>query len=203
MKKHLGYAEHERFGNDSQNTRNGYTPKTMKTSMGNVPIQVPRDRQGTFEPQVIKKHQRDVSSIESKVLSMYARGMSQRDIATTIEDIYGFKMSHEQISTITDCVMEEVNAWQNRPLAAFYPFTFVDCLYVSLHTAHGVKQVTVYVVLAYDVDGHKEILGLWLNETESKHNWMQIFDELKARGVETLGFLSLVGKKALRRFFPR
>lgn len=207
MKNHLGYAEHERFGNDSQNTRNGYTPKTMKTSMGNVPIQVPRDRQGTFEPQVIKKHQRDVSSIESKVLSMYARGMSQRDIATTIEDIYGFKMSHEQISTITDCVMEEVNAWQNRPLAAFYPFTFVDCLYVSLHTDHGVKQVAVYVVLAYDVNGHKEILGLWLNETESKHNWMQIFDELKARGVETLGFLSMDGVSGLeegaKAIFPK
>ena len=207
MKNHLGYAAHERSSNDSQNARNGYTPKTLKTSMGDVPINVPRDRQGTFEPQIVKKHQRDVSSIEGKVLSMYARGMSQRDIAATVEDIYGFKMSHEQISTITDCVLEEVNAWQNRPLAAFYPFAFVDCIYVSMRTDRGVKQVAVYVVLAYDVDGHKDILGLWLNETENKHNWMQIFDELKIRGVEALGFLSIDGVSGLeegaKAIFPK
>ena len=182
MKNHLGYERNERAAG-CDNARNGYSEKTLKTSLGEVPIRVPRDRQGTFEPQVVKKHQKDVSSIESKVLAMYARGMSQRDIADTIEDIYGFEMSHEQISNITDCVLEEVDRWRTRPLKPFYPFAFVDCIYVSMRTEHGVQQVAVYVMLAYDTNGYKDVLGLWINETESKHAWMQIFDELKARGV--------------------
>ena len=144
-----------------------------------------------------QKHQRDVSSIEGKVLAMYARGMSQRDIAATIEDIYGFQMSHEQISTITGCVIEEVEAWRNRPLQSFYPFAFVDCIYVSLRTEYGVQQVAVYVMLAYDVNGCKDVLGLWINETESKHVWMQISDELRARGVKDLGILSMDGVSGL------
>ena len=164
MENHLGHKKHER-SEDGDNVRNGYSSKTLKTSLGEVPIRVPRDRQSTFEPQIIKKHQRDVSSIEGKVLAMYARGMSQRDIAATIEDIYGFQMSHEQISTITGCVMEEVEAWRNRPLQSFYPFAFVDCIYVSLRTEYGVQQVAVYVMLAYDVNGCKDVLGLWINET--------------------------------------
>ena len=109
---------------------------------------------------------------------MYARGMSQRDIAATIEDIYGFQMSHEKISTITGCVMEEVEAWRNRPLQSFYPFAFVDCIYVSLRTEYGVQQVAVHVMLAYDVNGCKDVLGLWINETEKQACPMQIFDEL-------------------------
>lgn len=121
MQNHLGY-EKNGHSEDSTNARNGYSQKTLKTSLGEVPIRVPRDRQGQFEPQIVKKHQRDVSSIEGKVLAMYARGMSQRDIAATIEDIYGFQLSHEQISNITDCVMEEVNRWRTRPLKPFYPF---------------------------------------------------------------------------------
>lgn len=169
----------------------------MKTSLGEVPIRVPRDRQGQFEPQIVKKHQRDVSSIEGKVLAMYARGMSQRDIAATIEDIYGFQLSHEQISNITDCVMEEVNRWRTRPLKPFYPFSFVDCIYVSMRTERGIRQVAVYVMLAYDTNGYKDVLGLWINETESKQAWMQIFDELKARGIEDLGILSIDGVSGL------
>ena len=120
---------------------------------------------------------------------MYARGMSQRDIAATIEDIYVFQLSHEQISNITDCVMEEMNRWRTRPLKPFYPFSFVDCIYVSMRTERGIRQVAVYVMLAYDNNGYKNVLGLWINETESKHAWMQIFDELKARGIEALGIL--------------
>ena len=119
MQNHLGYEKHERNEENTGNFRNGYSAKTIKTSLGEVPISIPRDRQGTFEPQIVKKHQRDVTSIEGKVLAMYARGMSQRDIAATIEDIYGFAMSHEQISQITDCVLEEVDRWRNRPLKPF------------------------------------------------------------------------------------
>lgn len=179
MQNHLGY-EKNRHSEDSTNARNGYSQKTLKTSLGEVPIHIPRDRQGQFEPQIVKKHQRDVSSIEGKVLAMYARGMSQRDIAATIEDIYGFQLSHEHISNITDSVMDEVNRWRTRPLKPFYPFAFVDCIYVSMRTERGIRQVAIYVMLAYDTNGYKDVLGLWMNETESKHTWMQIFDELKA-----------------------
>lgn len=189
MENHLGHKKHER-SEDGDNIRNGYSSKTLKTSLGEVPIRVPRERQCTFEPQIIKKHQRGVSSIEGMVLAMYARGMSQRDIAATIEDIYSFQMSHEQISTITDCVTEEVETWRNRPLQPFSPFAFVDCIYVSLRTEYGIQQAAVYVILAYDVNGHKDVMGLWLNEIESKHVWMQIFDEFRARGVKELGILS-------------
>ena len=170
MQNHLGYEKNGHTG-ESTNTRNGYSKKTLKTSLGEVPISVPRDRQGQFEPQIVKKYQRNVSSIEGKVLAMYARGMSQRDIAATIEDMYGFQLSHEQISNITDCVMEEVDRWRTRPLKPFYPLSFVDCIYVSMRTERGVHQVAVYVMLAYDTNGYKDVLGLWINETESKHIW--------------------------------
>lgn len=196
MQNHLGYAKNA-HSQDSSNSRNGYSQKTLKTSLGEVPIRIPRDRQSMFEPQIVKKHQRDVSSIEGKVLAMYARGMSQRDIAATIEDIYGFELSHEQISNITNCVMEEVDRWRTRPLKSFYPFSFVDCIYVSMRTERGIRQVAVYVMLAYDTNGYKDILGLWINETESKHVWMKIFDELKSRGIEDLGILSIDGVSGL------
>ena len=207
MDNHLGYANHERSQQDSSNSRNGFSTKKLKTSMGEVPIRIPRDRESSFNPQIVKKHQRDVSAIEDKVLAMYARGMSQRDISATIEDIYGFEMSHEQISHITDCVMEEVREWQTRALKPFYPFIFVDCLYVSLRTEQGIRQSAVHVILAYDTEGRKDVLGLWINETESKHVWMQIFDELKARGIEEIGFLSMDGVSGLedgaRAIFPQ
>jgi putative transposase len=160
MENHLGYPKNGNVPNGSNNARNGYSQKTVKTSMGEVPIQIPRDREGSFEPQIIKKHQRDVSSIEGKVLAMYGRGMSQRDIASTIEEIYGFSISHEQISHITDCILDEIHEWQNRPLLPFYPFLFVDCIYVSMRTERAIKQKAVYVILGYDINGNKDILGL-------------------------------------------
>lgn len=207
MDNHLGYANHEHSEQDSSNSRNVFSTKKLKTSMGEVPIRIPRDRESSFNPQIVKKHQRDVSAIEDKVLAMYARGMSQRDISATTEDIYGFEMSHEQISHITDCVMEEVREWQTRALKPFYPFIFVDCLYVSLRTEQGIRQSAVHVILAYDTEGRKDVLGLWINETESKHVWMQIFDELKARGIEEIGFLSMDGVSGLedgaRAIFPQ
>lgn len=197
MEHHLGYAPSSRAEKGHANRRNGYSQKTIKTTAGPVDIKVPRDREASFAPQIIKKRQTDVSSIEGKVLAMYARGMSQRDIASTIEDIYGFKLSHEQISTITDCVLEELRDWQARPLKPFYPFLFVDCLYVSMRKERGIEECAVYVILGYDLDGHKDILGLWMGDTESKHGWMQIFDELKSRGVQDVGFISMDGVSGL------
>lgn len=162
-----------------------------------TPINVPRDRESTFEPQAIPKRTRDVSGIEDKVLSMYAKGMSQRDIASTIEDIYGFNISAETISEITDKVLEEVQEWQNRPLKKFYTFMFVDCMYMSIKKEYETKNYAVYTILGYDVNGCKDILGIWLNESENKHNWMQIFDELKNRGVEDVLFISMDGISGL------
>ena len=144
MNSHLGYQNNERGEKESTNRRNGYTSKTLKTSVGDVPIQVPRDREGTFEPVVVPKRKRDVSAIEDKVLAMYAKGMSQRDIADTIEDIYGFEISHETISEITDSVLEQLEEWQNRPLQKFYSFLFVDCLYVTIRKDYETKPPCPY-----------------------------------------------------------
>lgn len=154
---------------------------------------MPRDRDSSFEPKLVPKRQKDVSEIEEKVLAMYARGISRRDIADTIEDIYGFEISHEMVSQITDCVLDELNDWQNRPLKRMYTFLFVDCMYVTIRKEYESKNYALYTILGYDIDGQKDILGLWLNESESKHTWMQIFDELKGRGVEDVLFICMDG----------
>lgn len=197
MNSHLGYSNNEKGSKQTENRRNGYISKNVKTSMGEMEINVPRDRDGSFEPQVVPKRTKDISDIDHKVLSMYAKGMSQRDIAATIEDIYGFNISHETISNITDCVLDELNEWQSRPLKKCYPFVFVDCMYVTMRYEYESKETAVYTILGYDIDGHKDILGLWLNETESKHSWMQIFDEIKQRGVEDIFFISMDGVSGL------
>ena len=197
LNNHLGYDVHSKEPKEHDNRRNGYGNKTLKTSFGEVAIDVPRDREASFEPELIPKRKRDVSDIEGKVLSMYARGMSQRDIAATVEDIYGFDISHEMISDITDAVLPELEEWQARPLAKCYAFLFVDCMYVTLRENYEAKEYAVYTILGYDLKGNKEILGLWLNQTESKNRWMQVFDELKARGVEDVFFISMDGVSGL------
>ena len=197
MDNHLGYTSNDHGYKDTDNRRNGYTDKTLKSSYGDVPIRSPRDREGSFEPQVVPKRTTDVVSIEDKVLSMYARGMSQRDISSTIEDIYGFSLSAEQISNITDRVLDEVHEWLNRPLKPMYAFLFVDCLYVDIRREMETKNCAVYVILGYDLEGKKDILGLWIGEAEGKHYWMQIFDEIKNRGVEDVLFISMDGVSGL------
>ncbi len=197
MNSHLGYNTNEHGYKETSNRRNGYTHKNLKTSMGEVEIDSPRDRDGSFDPQLIPKRSKDVSGIEDKVLSMYAKGMSQRDIADTIEDIYGFEISHETLSNITDRVIETAGEWQNRPLKKFYPFLFVDCLYVNIRKDMESKSCAVYVVLGYDVNGNKDILGIWIGESEGKHYWMQVFDEIKNRGVEDILFISMDGVSGL------
>ena len=197
MDSHLGYESNSHGPKTTSNRRNGYISKTVKSTYGDIPVEVPRDRDASFEPQAIPKHTRDVSGMEEKVLSMYASGMSQRDIADTIGDIYGFEISHDTISNITDRVIETANEWQSRPLKKFYTFLFVDCLYVSIRKEMETKNCAVYVILGYDVDGTKDILGIWIGESEGKHYWMQIFDEIKARGVEYILFISMDGVSGL------
>ena len=197
MDSHLGYESNDHGPKSTDNRRNGYISKTLKSTFGDIPIEVPRDRDASFDPQAIPKRTKDVSGIEDKVLSMYAKGMSQRDIADTVEDIYGFEISHDTISSITDRIIETANEWQNRPLKKFYTFLFVDCLYVSIRKEMETRSCAVYVILGYDVNGIKDILGIWIGESEGKHYWMQTFDELKARGVEGILFISMDGVSGL------
>lgn len=197
LDSHLGYNAGSHEPKQTDNRRNGYTEKTVKTSNGEVEIRVPRDRDGSFQPQVVPKNSRDISEIEDKILTMYANGMSQRDISSIIEDIYGFSITAQTISNITDRVYPMVEEWRNRPLSACYPFVFIDCLYVSVQTDRGVQKKAVYVILGYDTEGRKEILGIWIGPSESKHYWMEIFDQLKARGVEDIFFLSMDGLTGL------
>lgn len=197
MDDHLGYESNDRGAKDTENRRNGYTEKSIKSTMGDIDIRTPRDRDGSFDPRLIPKRSKDVSGIEDKVLAMYARGMSQRDIAETIEDIYGFEISHETISRITDRVIDTAKEWQNRPLKQFYTFLFVDCLYVNIRKDMETKNCAVYVILGYDINGVKDVLGIWIGESEGKHYWMQIFDELKGRGVEDVLFISMDGVSGL------
>ena len=207
MDHHLGYDSNDKGPKETDNRRNGYGEKTLKTSYGEVPIEVPRDRDGSFEPQIVPKRKKDVSEIENKVLAMYARGMSQRDISSTIEDIYGFTVSHEMISDITDAILPEVEEWRNRTLKKCYAFLFVDCMYVTMRSEYEAKETAVYSILGYDLTGQKEILGLWLNPSESKNYWMQVFDEIKARGVEDVFFISMDGVSGLedgaKAIFPK
>ena len=176
MDSHLGYESNDHGYKDTSNRRNGYTHKKLRTSMGEVEIDAPRDRDGSFDPQLIPKRSKDVSGIE---------------------DIYGFDISHETISSITDQVIDTANEWQNRPLKKFYTFLFVDCLYVNIRKDMETKSCAVYVVLGYDVNGIKDILGIWIGEAEGKHYWMQIFDEIKNRGVEDILFISMDGVSGL------
>lgn len=197
MNNHLGYENNDKDEKSTSNRRNGYGKKTLKSTKGEIDIDVPRDRDASFEPQIIGKRQKDISGIEDKVLAMYARGMSQRDISKTVEEIYGFSISHEMVSDITDTVLPMLEEWQTRPLKKCYPFLFVDCMYVTIRNDYEVKNYAVYTILGYNLDGRKEILGLWLNESESKNKWMQIFDELKSRGVEDVFFISMDGVSGL------
>ena len=207
MEHHLGYESNDKGPKSTENRRNGYGEKSVHTTYGDIDIKVPRDRDGSFEPVSIPKRSKDVSAIENKVLAMYARGMSQRDISATIEDIYGFSVSHEMISDITDVILPEVEEWRNRPLKKCYSFLFVDCLYVTLRNEYETNETAVYVILGYDLEGHKEVLGLWLNPTESKNYWMQVFDEIKKRGVEDVFFISMDGVSGLeegaKAIFPK
>lgn len=197
LENHLGYSSNDKSSKDSDNRRNGSSPKTLKTSIGTVPINSPRDRDGSFEPLIVPKRTTDISSIEGKVLAMYAKGMSQRDISDIIDDIYGFKLSHSQISIITDSVLDELAKWQARPLKKFYTFMFVDCIYVNIRHDYETINCPVYVILAYDLSGKKDILGLWIDEKESTNHWLKIFDEIKTRGVEDVLFISMDGLSGL------
>lgn len=207
LSAHLGYESNDHNPKETTNRRNGSTTKTLKSTLGEIPIKSPRDRDGSFNSKLIPKRKTDISGIEQKVLALYGKGLSQRDIADIIKEIYGFQLSAQQISIITDTVVEEMTNWQERPLKKMYSFMFVDCLYVSIRTEFETKKHAVYCIVAYDLDGRKDILGLWIANTESKNQWLLIFDELKKRGVEDVAFISMDGlpglEDATKTIFPK
>lgn len=206
LEAHLGYPSNDKSPKEGANRRNGYTTKRVRSSAGEVEISVPRDRDATFEPIAVPKGSSDLSDIEGRVLSMYARGMSQRDIASTVREIYGFSISAETVSAITDRVWEELERWRSRPLEPVYAFVFVDCLFVPVKRGRGARNAAVYAMLAYDLEGRKDILGLWMDESEGAARWMGIFDEVRQRGVEDVLFVSMDGvsglEEGLRAVFP-
>ena len=171
LSAHLGYESNDHNPKNTTNRRNGSTKKTVKSSVGEIPIKSPRDRDGTFNSQLIPKRQTDISGIEQKVLALYGKGMSQRDISDIIEDIYGFQLSPQQVSIITDSVIEELTKWQERALKKMYSFMFVDCLYVSIRTEFETKKHAVYCIVAYDLDGRKELFWLRLLDGRQALEW--------------------------------
>ena len=183
MANHLGHGKHEPVANSTGNTRNGKSRKTLKGEFGELPIEIPRDRHGTFEPQLIPKHQTRWTGFDDKILSLYARGMTVREIQSHLEEMYGTEVSPTLISSVTDAVIDEVKAWQARPLDALYPIVYLDCLHVKVREGH-VRVKAVYLAIGINLAGQKEVLGLWIAQTEGAKFWLQVVTELKNRGVQ-------------------
>jgi len=183
MEEHLGYEKHDPNGNNSGNSRNGYNRKTITSDYGASEISVPRDRKGEFEPKVLEKRQTRTDEIEQKILAMYAKGMSQRDIEDNLREIYGAEISQSLISKITDKILPEVNEWQNRPLEAIYPIVYFDGIVFKSRKDHQIINKCVYSVLGIDMNGQKDILGIWISENEGASFWASICSDLKKRGV--------------------
>ena len=202
----LGYKKNSQEAKTTDNRRNGSYPKTVTSSMGEIELNIPRDRKGEYEPELIPKGSHDVSELEEKVLSLYAKGTSDRDISNVIDDIYGFKLSHETISNIVDRVQPRVIEWQNRKLEKVYPFVYMDALMVNIKSENKSGKYAVYSIIGVNCEGRKDCFGFWIGENEGTHQWLSIFDELKARGVEKLGFVCIDGlaglEEAITNTFP-
>jgi putative transposase len=203
---HLGYEKHDPAGYHSGNSRNGTTPKTVKGNFGEVVVETPRDRNGSFDPQILQKNQTRFDGFDEKILSMYARGMTTREIQGHLQQMYGVEVSPALISTVTDAVMDEVKAWQNRPLEPIYGLVFLDALYVKMRHEGRVENRAVYVALGVDLEGRKEVLGLWTSSNEGAKFWLGVLTELKNRGVKDVLIACVDGLKgfpqAVETVFP-
>ena len=204
MDNHLGYSKSERSDNDDY--RNGYKSKRVNSSYGAMEIEVPQDRKSTFEPQVVKKRQKDISDIDQKIISMYAKGMTTRQISETIEDIYGFETSEGFISDITDKIMPQIEDWQNRPLDEIYPILYIDAIHYSVRDNGVIRKLAAYVILGLTVDGHKDVLTINIGDNESSKYWLSVLNELKNRGVKDIMVICADGlsgiKEAIAAAFP-
>jgi putative transposase len=194
MAGHLGHGKNKPVENPTGNTRNGKSKKTLKGEFGELPIEIPRDRHGTFEPQLIPKHQTRWTGFDDKILSLYARGMTVREIQSHLEEMYGTEVSPTLISSVTDAVIEEVKAWQARPLDALYPIVYLDCIHVKVRDG-SVRVKAVYLAIGINLNGEKEVLGLWIAQTEGAKFWLLVVTELKNRGVQDIFIACVDGLK--------
>jgi putative transposase len=197
MDEHIGYAKHAVEGHNSGNSRNGKISKTVLSSYGPVMLEVPRDRNGEFEPQVVKKRQRNISSFDDKIISMYAKGMSTRDIQDHVQEIYGAEISPTAVSNITEKALEVAKDWQARPLQRVYPITYFDAIHYKVREGGKVVTKAAYTCLGIAVDGRKEVLGLWIGESEGAKFWLRVFTELKNRGIQDIFIACVDGLKGL------
>lgn len=204
MDDHLGYESYERSNND--NYRNGTKKKKVRGNYGEFEIDVPQDRQSTFEPQIVKKRQKNISDIDSKIISMYARGLTTRQISEQIEEIYGFECSEGFISDVTDKILQEITDWQNRPLDDIYPIMFIDAVHFSVREDHIIKKLAAYVILGITLDGRKDVISLQIGENESAKYWLGVLNDLKNRGVKDVMIICADGltgiKEAIQAAFP-
>ena len=207
MTEHLGYEKHDPAGNNSGNSRNGKTTKALKGDFGEVPLDTPRDRKGTFEPKIVAKGQTRFTGFDDKIVSMYARGMSTREITGHLEEIYGVEVSPTLISNVTEEVMEEVKTWQSRPLDGVYPIVYLDALMVKVRDAGHVRNRAIYVAIGVNLKGNKEVLGLWTNEVEGAKFWLQVLTDMKNRGVADIFLVCVDGlsgfPQAIETVFPQ
>ena len=203
---HLGYEKNSVEGNNSGNSRNGKYPKTVKDKNGEMTVEIPRDRNGTFEPKIIKKGQRRLDGFDEKIISMYARGMTTRDIQGHLEEIYGTDVGPELISTVTNEVTKEVQLWQNRPLDEVYPIVFLDALRVKIRSQGTVVNKAVYLAIGVNMEGMKEVLGLWVADTEGAKFWLQVVTDIRNRGTKDILIACVDGLKgfpeAIESVFP-
>ena len=195
MRDHLGYEKHDPAGHHRGNTRNGKSQKTLKGEFGELELETPRDRKATFEPKIVVKGQTRWTGFDDKIISMYARGMTTREIQGHLEDIYGIEVSPTLISNVTDAVLEEVKQWQNRPLEELYPILYLDALMVKVRDEGHIQNKAIYVVLGVNLEGQKEVLGLWVAQTEGAKFWLQVLTELQNRGVKDIFIACVDGLK--------
>ena len=204
MDDHLGYSKSQR--SESDDYRNGYKSKRVNSSYGSMEIDVPQDRRSTFEPQIVKKRQKDISDIDQKIISMYAKGMTTRQISDTIEDIYGFETSEGFISDVTDKIMPQIEDWQNRPLDEIYPVVYIDAIHYSVRDEGIIRKLAAYVILGITVDGKKDVLSISVGDNESSKYWLSVLNELKNRGVRDILVICADGlsgiKEAISAAFP-
>jgi putative transposase len=206
LTEHLGYERGQAPPGSAGNTRNGSTPKTLMTEHGPVRIDTPRDRDSSFEPKVVRKRQRRFEGFDEKIIALYARGLSVRDIQAHLAEIYGVEVGHELISTVTDAVMDDARAWQTRPLDDVYPVVFLDCLVLKIREGSSVQRRACYLALGVNLDGERDVLGMWFQQTEGAKFWLQVLTDLKQRGVRDILIACVDGLKgfpeAIEAAFP-
>ena len=207
MEQHLGYAKHALEGKNSGNSRNGKTSKKIRSVHGEIELDIPRDRNGSFEPKLVKKGEKQLNGFDDRIISLYARGMSTRDIQTHFEESYGVEVSPTFISQVTNEVMDEVKQWQQRPLDALYPVVYLDCLVVRSRDSGAVQNKSVYLALGINTDGEKELLGLWMAQTEGAKFWLSVMNELRNRGLQDIFIACCDGLKgfpeAIETVYPK